>query len=108
MTKPRKKPSLRYLAFIVEPEPGFKPTNWQQTPQHYRVIQHVGSMKFLGSTDAWKFLHNHKALKTGQTGRWAIFLDMDNTDVEPSSVFVDQFRNTERIDAAAWVLNPRA
>ncbi len=77
MTKPRRKPETRFHTFIVEPSPDFEPVNWQQTPDHYRILKYVGPEKFRGSADAWKFLHNHRVLQTGSTDQWAIYLDLD-------------------------------
>ena len=77
MSKPRKKPNTRFHAFIVEPSPDFEPTNWQQTPRHYRIVSYVGPKDFRGSADAWKFLYNHDALSRGDQSRWAICLDFD-------------------------------
>ena len=75
MTKPRRKPSSRFHAFIVEPSPDFQPSNWQQTPRHYRIVEYVGPKGLRGPADAWKFLHNHDALHRGDQKRWAICLD---------------------------------
>lgn len=77
MTKPRRKPKTRFHMFMVEPYPGFHPTNWQQTPKHYRILKYVGPEQFRGSADAWKFLHNHGALRSSNTNQWAIYLDLD-------------------------------
>ena len=79
MTKLRRRPPTRFLTFIVEPAPGFEPKNWRQTPDHYRILECVGPMYFLGSADAWKFLHNHEALRQQSTNRWALFLDAKET-----------------------------
>ena len=80
MTKLRKlnkKTNSRFHAFVVEPSPGFKPKNWRQNPQHYRIVSYVGPKEFRGSADAWKFLYNHEALERGDQTRWAICLDFD-------------------------------
>lgn len=79
MTKPRKKPSSKFHAFLVEPEPGFRPTNWQQNPQHYRILEYVGAKHFKGRADAWKFLHNHDQLNLESIKQWAIYLDFDSS-----------------------------
>lgn len=80
MIKPGKKPVQLFYALLVEPHPGFEPTNWQQTPVHYRIIKHVGTKLFKGSVDAWKFLHNHDVMnngtmKNGHPAIWAIYHD---------------------------------
>ena len=77
MTKPRKKPRTKFHAFLVEPQPGFNPTNWQQTPEHYRILEYTGPINFLGRADAWRFMHNHDAIQSGQTGKWAMYLDFE-------------------------------
>lgn len=77
MTKLRRKPNTRFHAFVVEPSPGFEPTNWQQTPEHYRIVNYVGPKDFRGAADAWKFLFNHNALRSSQQTRWAICLDFE-------------------------------
>lgn len=82
MTKPRTKPKYKFLAFIVEPTPGFNPRNWQQTPEHYRIVEYMGPQPFKGAIDAWKFLHNHKAIALGTTNRWAIYLDFENATIQ--------------------------
>jgi hypothetical protein len=86
MTKPRSKPKARYQAFIVEPAPGFKPTNWRQTPTHYRIVEAAGARPFKGNADAWKFLHNHDALADQTTNRWAIYLDLEMPVLESLAV----------------------
>ena len=75
MTKPRRKPANCYHAFLVKPSPGFKPTNWRDKPQHYRIVEYVGPKQFRGQVDAWRFLHNHDALTNGETDLWAIYVD---------------------------------
>jgi len=77
MTKPRRKPNTRFHAFIVEPSPDFQPSNWQQTPRHYRIVSYAGPKDFRGPADAWKFLYNHDALQRGDQSRWAICLDFE-------------------------------
>ena len=78
MTKPRLKPSTQFLAFLVEPEPGFQPSNWQQNPDHYRILEFVGPKYFKGRADAWKFLHNHDQMNCESIQQWAIYLDIDS------------------------------
>ena len=75
MTKPRSKLPTRFHAFLVEPQPDFKPSNWRQTPEHYRIIEYVGPKHFKGRADAWKFLHNHDAIQQENVCTWAIYLD---------------------------------
>ena len=75
MTKPRRKPPTQFHAFLVEPQPDFKPSNWRQTPAHYRIVEYVGPKHFKGRADAWKFLHNHEAIHKDNVGTWAIYLD---------------------------------
>jgi len=91
MTKPRRKPNTRFHAFIVEPSPDFRPTNWQQTPRHYRIVSYIGPKDFRGPADAWKFLHNHEALRSGDQTRWAICVDfevpiMNQLNPEPATI----------------------
>lgn len=75
MTKPRRKPKTTYHAFLVEPAPGFSPSNWQQNPEYYKVLHYVGPKYFKGQADAWKFLHNHEKQNQGSIDVWAIYLD---------------------------------
>ena len=75
MTKPRIKPSTRYHAFLVQTSPEFEPTNWQDKPNQYRILEYLGPKRFKGRADAWRFLHNHQALETGNTAVWAIYVD---------------------------------
>ena len=75
MTKPRRKPKTTYHAFLVEPAPGFAPSNWQQNPDYYKVIEYLGPKFFKGQADAWKFLHNHEKQNQGSIKTWAIYLD---------------------------------
>ena len=75
MTKPRRKPANCYHAFLVEPMPGFRPTNWQDKPQHYRIIEYIGPKQFKGQVDAFRFLHNHNALAKRDTGVWAMYVE---------------------------------
>jgi hypothetical protein len=79
MTKPRKKPNTRFHAFLVEPKPGFKPTNWQQNPEHYRILEYIGPKHFIGRADAWKFLHNHEQMSRNSIKSWAIYLDFKSS-----------------------------
>ena len=72
MTKPRRKRPDSYHAFLVEPGPDFEPTNWQDKPRQYRILQYLGEKRFRGRADAWRFLHNHQALSIGNTSIWAI------------------------------------
>ena len=86
MTKLRrlsKNSNSRFHAFVVEPSPGFKPKNWRQNPQHYRIVSYVGPKEFRGAADAWKFLFNHEALGRGDQTRWAICLDFDKPILNP-------------------------
>jgi hypothetical protein len=84
MTKPRKKPATQYHAFLVEPMPGFAPNNWQQKPDHYRILEYVGPKHFKGRADAWKFLHNHDAIERGgEITQWAIYLDFESARFGP-------------------------
>ena len=78
MTNFRRKPATQFHAFIVEPKPGFKPTNWRQTPTHYRIVRYLGPKEFQGSADTWKFLHNHEAIQAEQVNEWALYLDFDS------------------------------
>jgi hypothetical protein len=75
MTKPRRLPA-GYIAFIVEATEEFKPTNWRETPSSYRVLESAGPMKTLGSADAWRFMFNQAAIKSGQLKRWAIHVSI--------------------------------
>lgn len=79
MTKPKRKPLSQFHTFLVQPEPGFEPTNWRQNPSHYRIVEYVGPQMLKGSADAWKFLHNHEAIEKGETRHWAIYLDFDQS-----------------------------
>lgn len=85
MTKPRGKPKFGFHAFLVEPKPGFRPTNWRQNPEHYRIIQYVGPKQFKGSADAWKFLHNHDQMNLDSIKQWAIYLDFESPVFESES-----------------------
>ena len=80
MTKPRKKPTTTFHGFLVEPTPGFRPTNWRQNPKYYRILEFIGTMHFKGRADAWKFLHNHEQMNHGPIKQWAIYLDFDSSD----------------------------
>lgn len=75
MTKFRRKPATGYHAFLVEPTPDFAPTNWQDKPLHYRIIEYAGLKQFKGQVDAWRFLFNHRALADGDTKLWAIYVN---------------------------------
>lgn len=80
MSKPRRKPTTNFLAFLVDPAPDFQPTNWQQVPKHYRILEFVGPKHFKGRADAWKFLHNHDQLNQDKIQTWAIYLDLDSPE----------------------------
>jgi len=86
MTKPRRKPPTQIHAFLVEPMPGFTPTNWRQKPDHYRILDYVGPKHFKGRADAWKFLHNHNAIMRGDFNQWAIYLDFESARFGPEPV----------------------
>jgi hypothetical protein len=75
MTKLKSRPKVHYQAFLVEPEPDFAPKNWRDKPRSFRVIEYIGAKQFLGRADAWRFLHNHKALESNQTKVWAIVVE---------------------------------
>jgi hypothetical protein len=76
MTRFRARPKKKcYQAFIVEPSTDFAPKNWQDKPRSYRVLEYVGAKTFSGTADAWRFLHNQRALKANQFDTWAILLD---------------------------------
>ena len=79
MTKPRTK-TKGYLTFVVEPTGDFAPTNWQETPASYRIIEFVGPKRLLGEADSWKFLHNQAALRQNNLARWAIHISIRSTD----------------------------
>ncbi|MGI9497352.1 MAG: hypothetical protein ACR2NK_14945 [Mariniblastus sp.] len=79
MTKPRRKPKTTYHAFLVEPAPGFEPSNWQQNPDFYKVVEYLGPKFFKGQADAWKFLHNHEKQNQAAIDTWAIYLDDPTT-----------------------------
>ena len=77
MTKPRRRPAQRYIAFLVEPEDGFSPSGWQDIPKNYRVVEFIGPKQFRGRADAWRFLENRAALENAEQGikRWAVVID---------------------------------
>jgi hypothetical protein len=75
MTKLRKKPATQYHALLVEPTPDFSPTNWQDKPANYRIVEYLGPKQYRGRADAWRFMHNHEALENGQIETWAIYVD---------------------------------
>lgn len=75
MTKLRKKPAPSFHAFLVEPLADFQPKNWQDKPKNYRILEYLGPKQYLGRADAWRFLHNHRALETGELQTWAIYVD---------------------------------
>lgn len=75
MTKLRRKPT-GYLTFLVEPANNFRPLNWQQSPESYRIVEYAGPMAMLGEADSWKFLHNQAALRNRNHSLWAIHISM--------------------------------
>lgn len=79
MTKARKRPT-GYMRFLVEPAENFSPTNWQQTPSSYRIIEFAGTVAMLGQADSWKFLHNHAAIRNGGTCNWAIHVPLGKAE----------------------------
>ena len=91
MTKPRRKPKTTYHAFLVEPAPGFEPSNWQQNPDYYKVVEYVGPKFFKGQADAWKFLHNHEKQNQAAIDTWAIYLDeLDTQTTQLGSTLSNQ------------------
>jgi len=46
------------VAMVVEPTEEFQPSNWQDTPRAYRIVQLAGNKKHRGDADAWRFLFN--------------------------------------------------
>ncbi len=62
------------VAMVVEPTEEFQPSNWQDTPRAYRIVQLAGNKKHRGDADAWRFLFNRDAMKNGQVNRWAIWV----------------------------------
>jgi len=85
LTKPRIRPTQRYIALIVKPLPGFNPSSWQDVPQTYRVIEFVGPKQFRGRADAWRFMENKAVLDEWKNEqgimqkdpiqRWAVVID---------------------------------
>lgn len=73
MTKLRRKPT-GYLTFLVEPANNFRPLNWQQSPESYRIVEYAGPRATLGEADSWKFLHNQAALRNRNASLWAIHI----------------------------------
>jgi hypothetical protein len=75
MTAIRKRPENSYHAFLVKPSEDFCPSNWQQKPEAYQIIEYLGPRNRLGSVDAWRFMHNHQAISQGTaTDGWAIYV----------------------------------
>lgn len=78
MTRFRSRPPAEYLMLIVVPEPGFQPTNWQQTPRQYRVVRCAGAALLRGQADAWKFLFNQRQLRNGNPQSWALVVPLED------------------------------
>jgi len=75
MTAIRKRTHNNYHAFLVKPTKDFCPSNWQQKPESYKIIEYLGPKNRLGSVDAWRFLHNHQAIAEGTAAEgWAIYV----------------------------------
>lgn len=79
MTKPRTK-TRGYLTFVVEPTSDFTPTNWQEVPASYRIVEFSGAKRLLGEADSWKFLHNQAALRQNSLSSWAIHISVRSAD----------------------------
>ncbi len=85
LSRLRKRPAQRFIAFFVKPLPGFSPTSWQDVPKNYRVIDYVGPKQFRGRADAWRFMENKAVLDNSQSGngsddknsieKWAVVID---------------------------------
>jgi hypothetical protein len=71
----RTKTKSEYHAFLVKPTADFCPSNWQEKPESYQIIEYLGPRQRLGRVDAWRFMHNHDAITQGtaQDG-WAIYV----------------------------------
>ena len=71
----KKSKTTQFVAMVVEPTANFHPSNWQDTPQSYRVVEVTGNKKHRGEADAWRFLFNRDALKAnGSIRRWGIWV----------------------------------
>ena len=83
MTKFRKRPAQRFIAFLVQPTDDFEPNGWQDVPKNYRVIEYVGPKQFRGRADAWRFIENKTILDDfgendrpdRKINRWAVVID---------------------------------
>lgn len=83
MTKFRKRPTQRFIAFLVQPADDFRPHGWQDVPQNYRVIEYLGPKQFRGRADAWRFITNKTILEEfaesdrpqRMLDRWAVVVD---------------------------------
>jgi hypothetical protein len=64
----------QFVAMVVEPSEEFVPSNWQDTPKAYRIVELAGNMKHRGDADAWRFLFNRDVMKVGPVDRWAIWV----------------------------------
>lgn len=95
MTKLRKRPT-GYLTFLVEPTADFRPINWQQTPESYRIVEFAGAATMLGQADSWKFLNNQTALRTGRFDRWAIHISLQSK--ESSEVLASFIRPSDSLE----------
>ena len=71
----KKSKTKQFIAMVVEPIANFRPSNWQDTPQSYRVVEITGNKKHRGEADAWRFLFNRDVLKAnGSIQRWGIWV----------------------------------
>ncbi len=70
----KKNRSDQFVAMVVEPTEDFQPSNWQDTPRAYRIVELAGNKKHRGDADAWRFLFNRNAIKNGKVNRWAIWV----------------------------------
>jgi len=85
LSRLRKRPAQRFIAFFVKPLPGFSPTSWQDVPKNYRVIDYVGPKQFRGRADAWRFMKNKSVLDDAKNAngptdkkiieRWAVVIE---------------------------------
>jgi hypothetical protein len=83
LTSFRKRPTQRFIAFLVHPAEDFSPRSWQDVPKYYRVVEHVGPKQFRGRADAWRFIENKTFLDefaesddpNRRIDRWAVVID---------------------------------
>ena len=67
-----RQPKMRFRVHLVQPVGQFKPTNWRNQPNAFRVLSSTDH-QLRGSADSHKFLANQHILANGLFGqRWAI------------------------------------